>query len=443
MSMNNFTSKMVEARSGIDHRIWDKDLAAEPYLRRFVLKTIRIIYATLRDLRQGQLSLRAMSLVYTTVISLVPLLALSFSVLKGFGAHNQLEPWLNNLLTPLGEKSHEISAKIIQFVNNVQVGVLGTAGLGLLIYSVVSMMQKIERSFNYIWRVHKGRSFGQRFSEYLSVLLVGPFLIFLSAGLTTTVRSNDAVNYLKDLPVMGEALAVIGFVVPYLIMAAAFAFLYSFMPNTRVKIGSAFIGGLITAIIWKTMGWGFTQFVVKSSSNTAIYSAFASLIIFMVWVYVGWLVLLIGASIAYYHQNPNMMMIKQGNFEISNEDREKLGLNLFHIIAESFNNGSESVTLDKLVERSRYPEIVISPLLDILEKNNLIIQSREKGFYPARAIEKIQVREVLTAIRTACKGINSPNSYQPAVENYFKSWYNSQDKKFKDMTVKDLVSGDK
>ena len=127
-----------------------------------------LLRAIFRDLREGQLDLRAMGLVYTTLLSLVPLLALSFSILKGFGVHQKMEPVLLQLLEPLGEKSIEITNQILSFVNNINIGVLGTTGLLILLYTVISLMKKIEEAFNFTWRVNKSRNLAHRFSHYFS-----------------------------------------------------------------------------------------------------------------------------------------------------------------------------------------------------------------------------------------------------------------------------------
>ncbi len=156
-------------KSHITGAIWDVDPAALPAWAGGPMRLVHILYAVVRDLGDGMLRLRAMSLVYTTLLSLVPLLAISFSVLKGFGVHNQIEPMLLNFLAPLGEKGVEITEYIITFVERIKVGVLGAVGLGLLVYTVVSLMQKIERSFNDTWHVTRHRSLAQRFSGYLSV----------------------------------------------------------------------------------------------------------------------------------------------------------------------------------------------------------------------------------------------------------------------------------
>ena len=137
-----------------------------------------------------------MSLVYTTLLSIVPLIALSFSVLKGLGYHRYLEPLLYQFLEPLGDRATEITARVMEFVENVQSGVLGSLGLAFLLYTVISMIQKVEESFNFVWRVEQPRSIGRRFSEYLSVMVVGPVVMVAAMGLLATVGSNGLVQHL-------------------------------------------------------------------------------------------------------------------------------------------------------------------------------------------------------------------------------------------------------
>jgi membrane protein len=163
------------------------DLGSLGWHKSLLVRTLRIVYATWKEFTDVQLSLRAMGLVYTTLLSLVPLLAVSFSVLKAFGVHNKIEPFLFSVLEPLGPKGAEITSRIIEFVNNIKVGILGSIGLAFLFYTVISLLQKIENAFNSIWKVSSSRSFARRFSDYTSVMLVGPLLVFAAMGLTATV----------------------------------------------------------------------------------------------------------------------------------------------------------------------------------------------------------------------------------------------------------------
>ena len=230
----------------IKRDLWEVDLDSLNKYKLFIVKTLRLINVILRELTEGQLTLRAMSLVYTTLLSIVPVLAISFSVLKAFGVHNEVvEPFLMKFLAPLGGKGEEITSQIIGFVENMNVGVLGSLGLGMLIYTVISVIQKIEASFNSIWRIKKARSFARRFSDYVSVIIVGPILIFSAMGLTASFMSNTIVQAIVSIEPFGTAFYYFVEKIPYIIVCAAFTFLYIFIPNTKVKFKSALIAGLL------------------------------------------------------------------------------------------------------------------------------------------------------------------------------------------------------
>jgi membrane protein len=225
--------------------IWSYNASDNEAPRSWWRHFLQIMSMIGRDLMGGMLTLRAMSLVYTTLLSIVPLLAVSISVLKGFGVHDQLEPTLVSLLAPLGEKSVEISAHIVGFVENLKIGVLGAVGLSLLIYTAISLIQKIESAFNHTWRLQSSRNLMQRFSDYLSVILVGPVLVFSAVGITASLGSNEIVSLLNALPYMNDLIRLAGKILPYILVIAAFTFVYLLVPNTRVHPRSAFYGALI------------------------------------------------------------------------------------------------------------------------------------------------------------------------------------------------------
>jgi membrane protein len=395
------TKQVLSLAERFTQLIWCDDYNKLPTTKRFLIRALQILYAVIRDLRNGQLSLRAMSLVYTTVISLVPLLAVSFSVLKGFGLLESAKPQIVEAFEPLGDKKEEITEKIFSFVDNIQIGVLGAVGFALMIWSVISMMQKIESSFNFTWQVAKGRTLSQRFSDYLTVLMLAPLFIMVSIGITTSFQSNMAMEFLNELPLMGELLYIIGLTIPYFIMGAGFAFIYIYMPNTKVKPLSAFVGGITTAVIWKIMGIVFTAFVANSSSNTAIYSAFASIIIFMVWMYLGWLVLLIGTSISFYHQHPQNIKVRPQDLRLSNRVKEKLALTIMQLIGKHFANSKDPWTAVSLSIELDAPLQAIERELDILEEYNLVVKldGSRVYYHPSRPLEKISLLEIIEAAR--------------------------------------------
>ena len=289
----------IRARAG--EFLWQQNTRNFPLWKRFLIRSSQISVAVIRDLIHGQLSLRAMSLVFTTIIGFFPLLALTFAVLKSLGVHNAMEPTLLTLLQPLGERSNEVTSEILSYVDNLQVELIGITSVGLLLYIVLDMMRKIESSFNYIWAVKRGRSWSSRISEYLFAVIVSPLLLFLSISITSWVNTNFFERFLENLVYGGLIIESMALIASILLMSLAFAFAYSFLPNTRVQFSSAFIAGFVTTIIWKLMGSVF-QIVFVQAARESIYLAFATAIAVMFFAYVGWLVALIGSSIAFYHQ---------------------------------------------------------------------------------------------------------------------------------------------
>jgi membrane protein len=377
----------------------DADGAHSPW-RHF----LQIVVMVGRDLMDGMITLRAMSLVYTTLLSMVPLLAVSISVLKGFGVHDQLEPTLTSILAPLGEQSAEISAHIVGFVDNMEIGVLGALGVGLLIYTAVALIQKIEAAFNYTWRLQSSRNLMQRFSDYLSVIMVGPVLLFSAVGITASLGSNQIVEFLNTLPYMNDLLRLMGKLLPFLLVIAAFTFVYMLVPNTRVKFRSAFYGALIAGILWQVSGILFTSFVGGSTSYTAIYSGLAILLIFMIWLYLSWVILLIGASISFYHQNPEQLRWKRHNPHLSGRMRYQIALQAMVDIARVHDRQLQLVpSLENLATYRQVPVELMKRMLDALQCDGLVQQSAENPplYLPGASLQRIKLVDILRSAGAA------------------------------------------
>jgi len=386
--------------------LWEESASASS-LQRLLLVPARFVYAVGRDLAEGQLTLRAMSLVYTTLLSVVPLLAFSFSVLKGFGAHRQLEPLLYEFLAPLGDRGAEITQQVIAFVENVRGDVLGGIGLALLIFTVVSMVQKIEDTFNYIWQVQKSRSMARRFSDYLSVILVGPVLMVTAMGLLATINSSETMQTVAEVQPFGALLSVIGRFAPFALVVLVFAFIYAFVPNTRVRIGPALVGAVLAGAGWTVGGSLFAQVVVGSTRYAAIYSSFAIAIIALIWLYLSWLILLLGAQVAFYAQHPERLRRGRGQLELSIAQAESAALGLMHRVGCAFRRG-EPVDFATLAEQLGYPARSLESLTDRLEADGLLLSTEEEFFVPGREPETISVADILTAVRGTDPAGGSP-----------------------------------
>jgi membrane protein len=323
-------------------------------------------------------------------------------VLKAFGVHNQIEPALARFLEPLGDRGVEITQQIIEFIGNMNVGVLGSLGLALLLYTSISLIQKIEMSFNFIWHVPEPRRFGTRFSSYLSVLLVGPLLIFSALGITAAVSSIGIVKGLLAIQPLGWLAAEAGKLVPYALIIGLFAFIYIFIPNTRVQWAPAIGGALVGGIAWQTAGWAFASFVVSSSKYTAIYSGFAILIFFMIWIYVSWLIVLVGASVSFYLQHGEYILAKPGEPPLSARMRERLALLVVQRIGERHAGGGAPLSLEDLTREAAVPGYAIRELLDLLTDKRILVPTRSEPctWVPVRDLAGTTAWDVVEAVRS-------------------------------------------
>lgn len=367
-----------------------------------ILTTLKIwIAAAYRSIQAEGLDYRATSLAYTTLLTIVPGLALVFSLLKTFGVNRHLEPFLLQLLEPLGDKAAMLTDKTLDFVGRINVGVLGFVGLFTLIYVSVSMLSKIESAFNHIWRVTESRSLMRRAGDYISVIMLGPLLMFSAMGLTASLPGAQTLQKLGTHEPFATLFFLGGKLLSLLLVVAAFSFVYLYIPNTRVPWRAALFGGVVGGLTWKLGGLLFAHFVATSASYHAIYSGLAIVILFLIWLDLSWVILLLGGQAAMYFQHPYFLRGHEGFQELGSRIREGLGLSLMTLIAQRFINNQPAWSIDALAEHAGLPWVTVQEALAVLSQGGLIEEThRDDGsFLPARDIAGITVTEVLKVMR--------------------------------------------
>ncbi len=439
------TEKRANLRSPVHDAIWGGQLAAMPAWKASMITPARLALVLMRDLAHGQLTLRAMGLVYTTLLSLVPLLALSFSVLKAFGVHNQIDPILLNFLAPLGEKSADASKWVIGFIENLNVKVLGSIGLALLIYTVVSLMRKIEESVNFIWHVAQLRSFTRRFSGYLSLLLIGPVLIFSALGIISTILTAAQLRPLLAWEPVGGTVYALGQAISVFFVIGVFAFAYYFGPNTRVRPTAALSGGIAAGLLWQAASWAFAEFARISTQFAAIYSSFAIFLLFLIWLYLNWLILLLGASIAFYTQHPEYLVLQQGEPRLSNRMRERVALMLIYLVGKTYQDGGRAWACSDLAQRLGLPVYPLQTALDALEREGLLARTAgdPPAYLPSRDLGSIRLDELLQAVRAAGEEQHlGPDALAvpDEIESVLARVNLAIDEQVRDLTLRDLVT---
>jgi membrane protein len=338
-----------------------------------------------------------MSLTYTTLLSLIPFLAVMFSVLKAFGVQNAIEPLLAQMLQPLGPNSDQITSRVISFVENIRVGILGGVGLATLFYTVLSLVATIEDALNQIWRLPRSRSWGQRFTTYLSVVLVGPVLVFTAFALTASAQSYWLVERLTQIDWVRDLFTLATRVMPFVLLCATFTFVYKLLPYTRVPFSSAVIGGATAAVLWQLVGTGFAAFVANSARYAAIYSSFAVMAVFLIWLYVGWLIVLLGAEVAYFHQHPQAFVREALHAGKGHRFQEWLALTALVEVARRHLAGT--VPWKPLELASRLGVSSVDNLVNEFVRAGILLRSAEPpGIALARPPESVTVKEILDIV---------------------------------------------
>ncbi len=368
--------------------------------QRLGTQVIRLATAVGMEFRHRLLDARAAGLVFTTLLSLVPFLAVMFSVLKAFGVHHVIEPTLAQVLEPLGPKSREITTTIVGFVDNIKIGVLGGVGIAGLFYTTYSLIEKIEQALNAIWLVKQGRTWGRKVTDYLSAVLVGPVLVVSALGLLASLQSHTLVKSLVQMEPFGTLVVWSGEVIPFLMLSGLFTFFYKVIPNTHVHLRSAAIGGGSAAILWIIAGEVFAKFVVASANYSAIYSSFAVLILFLLWLYTGWMIVLIGAQFSFFHQYPtaywSRLLWEQGTHVF----REELALKVLRVLGHHYLKGDRPLKLPELSSELNMPLSLVEEEVERLIDNGFVGRLQEPdGVSLIKSPELILVKEVLDSVR--------------------------------------------
>ncbi len=334
-----------------------------------------------------EIFIHAGALSFKLVLSLVPMLALIFSVAKGFGVQETLEPIIMNNLIGV-EGGNDLIPKILEYVGNTNVKALGTIGLIFMVYTAISMISGVEDSFNRIWSITKSRSFFRKFSDYLSVLTIGPLLLVITISLSAMLSSNTITQKLLEYGVFAGAMGFFFTVLPWLASIAVLTMLYIFVPNTVVKWPPALIAGTIAGICWQCNQILFIKFQIGVARYNAIYGTFASLPIFMLWIYAGWIIVLYGALLNHACQHKNSLV---GAFtqRLSFGDQEKVVLLVLTQLCREFDQGNKGSTASQLSNVFQIPLPLVNTALSRLTEQEYVTMVEESSpkeplFMPAR-----------------------------------------------------------
>ncbi len=382
--------------------LWDLDLATLPRLKKIPFSIVRIVVIVIRGLIADHCALHASALSYTTLISMVPVLALMFSVSKGFGVHERLMATLAAQITLLPEKAAEIIHKVFEAVERTNFGALGIIGLLLIFWTSVKVLGKVENTFNSIWGVHQPRTLIRKFTDYISVLVVVPILMLAATSANTALKADSFVALLQNRlgPLYWIYERLIGLTGLFSLFIA-FSFLYIFIPNTRVKTLSALAGGVCGGGLWFLTQKFYIWAQVFVTSKSAIYGTFAAVPFFLAWLYASWLIVLFGAEISFAIQNHRTYWQEGTAANATLATRQLLGLLVVYKAGEAFMKGGPSWCALEYARQNEIPIRLMTSVIRTLTCGDVLlpVEQEPSHFVPARDLGLITPSHVLQAFR--------------------------------------------
>lgn len=377
----------------------------ESRIRRFGYHVLRMGVLTVEGSIRSDVFLLAAALTYQVVFALVPLLAVVLSMFKGFGGlsgvSGKAKDYLLRYITP--EVGDKLVTTIDSFIGNINAAAIGVVGFLALVYTALSLMQTVEKTFNKIWGIKSPRPFFRRLMVYWTMLTVSPILLVASVAMTTFVQSNGLYAWLtKNVPYFGAATLTL---TPFVFAWVLFTGVYLFMPNTRVQLRSAFIGALVAGTTWEAMKSLYVWYNTKVVTAYAFYGSLGSVPIFLLWIYLSWIIVLFGAEVAFAAQHVETYKREIDSVKVSHADRERLSLVVAILCVKPFESGQPPPTADAIASSMNAPVRVVHDILYELASKGILREvglggSKDPGYLPARNPEQLTARDVLQAVRS-------------------------------------------
>jgi membrane protein len=368
----------------------------------FGTRVMRIALLTLRGFVENRCQMRASSLTFYSLLSVVPVMAMLFGVAKGFGFQKALERELSGAFAAHAE----VGAKVISFANrlleNTRGGLVAGIGFAFLLWAVLKVLSNIEQSFNEIWGVQEHRTWVRKISDYLSLMILLPLLFVISSAATVVVsgRIQVILDHLGLMGYLGQLLRVALGLMPLVVTWIMFTLLYVFMPNTRVRFRPALIAGVAAGTAYQAFQMVYVAFQIGMARYNAIYGSFAALPLFLIWLQASWMIVLSGAELSFATQNVDTYEFEPDANMASPAFRKILSLRIANLLVEHFSPGGRAMDEESIAHELGIPIRLLRQLLHDLVEAGVISSvslGREKifAYQPAFDPGKMTVAAVL------------------------------------------------
>ncbi len=399
------TRLVSQIMSFLKNDLWKIRLEQRPAMKAFFVKQLRVVVLAVRGFDEDKCSLKASAMTFYTLLSIVPVAAMMFAVAKGFGFETLLQNQLLQRIPAQEEVIREVISFAHSLLENTRGGLIAGIGVAILFWTVIKLLGNIEYAFNDIWGVQQARSLGRKFSDYLSALLICPLLFIMASSITVAVTSRVTffVEKINVLSMVSTPILAGLKLLPYCVIWVLFTFLYVFMPNTRVKPGSAILAGIVAGTLYQIVQWGYITFQVGVARYNAIYGGFAALPLFLIWLEISWLIVLFGAEISFAHQNVHTYEFEPECRRVSRSFKNLLSLRILHMVVKRFQSSPEPLTTEDMLGELETPVRLLNQVLDELVTCGLVHEvrtgdERQYGYQPAVNPDSLTIQSVLRTL---------------------------------------------
>lgn len=403
--MANLISLAKRSVDFVSDKIWKIRLNKVDKRQGLLIRNLRILSLSFKGFKEDNCFTYATALTFYTLFSIVPILALVFAIAKGFGYEKTLQDQLLNNY----DQYRDILSNAFVYANSLlsttKGGVIAGFGIVLLLWSVMQLLINIENSFNDVWEITRGRTWVRKVTDYLTIMLVGPLLLIVSGGITVAIQTK-----IGNMHLLGFAGTFFAKLLAYSLVVGVFTFLYTVMPNTKVKVKPAFFAAVIATVLFEFVGWAYIRFQVGANRMNAIYGGFAALPLFLVWVQYSWYIVLLGAELAYSYQNVDHYELEEDIDKISPRYKKVISLMIANLVARRLYNNETALNAVEISEKLDLPSHLTRTILNEFVDIGLFVEvvpekNEETVYLPGVTESKFTVRYLIDALEK--KGINS------------------------------------
>lgn len=364
---------------------------------RWALRQYKLLYYTARGVIEHDTLTRSASLTFYTLMSIVPLAALIFAVMKGFGMAEHLTRELHHALPQFPEFINYI----VGFANNALArtrgGLLATFSVLALFWAVMKVFSSIEAAFNNIWEVKSSRGFARQFSDYIAVVVIVPVLWISSNAVAHYLHQWLGINDSTFYHIWSNGVSLV-------LIWVMFTFVYMVLPNTKVRFTSALTASLVCGTAFLVFQWAYVYLQSAMSSYNAIYGSFAALPLFLIWLQTSWQIVLFGGELAFAYQNISKFEQERESLRISHDNRRKVMLATMLVITRSFSSEQGPVSSEQIGHQLKLPIRIVRDVIFELEQAGLILQTKgneddKVAYYvPAKDVHCLTLYDAITTI---------------------------------------------